>query len=96
MSEISKAIAVMTLADFPKHVSLSLEHNPHRLYYENVAQYLQQALNPPDFPDEHERLACIDTNELWVLQWWPNNPVGHHKIAASTMLRVLQEAKEQE
>lgn len=82
--------------EFPKHkCGLYLTHNQHKDYYENISEYLNNDL----FDDEYfvsieDKKKCIDTNELWELQWYPDTPVGFYKVCGSTLEIVLKKALE--
>lgn len=74
----------------PEHkCGLYLEHNANRDYYETVEQYLEDHTHY-QFRDEAARQACIDTNELWTLQWYPNTPVGFIAVAAASLDELLE------
>lgn len=80
---------------FPKHeCSLTLEHNPNKDLYQTVREYLTEM--DYDFASEQARQVAIDTNELWVLRWYPETPIGFHLVAAPTLDEVLKLAEEQE
>ena len=83
---------------FPKHkAGLYLTHNEHKDYYETVAVRVGYH---PSIDDEHywvspeDKQKSIDTNELWELQWYPDTPVGFHKVCGSTLDIVLKRALE--
>jgi hypothetical protein len=79
----------------PRHISITLEHNPHANYYLTVERYLSDELPcaKPDFSSEYERWRCIDLNELWVMTWYPDNLVGSFSIVASNLESLLEFAK---
>lgn len=80
---------------FPPHkASLHLNHNQHKAYYESVEDYILSANARFDFRSEEERQACIATNEIWELQWYPETPIGFCCIAAPTLEALLEYAKE--
>lgn len=84
--------------NLPKHsCGLYLTHNEHRDYYETVAQWLETRHdNGPAFQSEVARAVCIETNECWQLQWYPNTPVAFNHIAAPTLEELLAFAAEVE
>lgn len=73
----------------PEHkCGLYLEHNANRDYYESVEAYLDD--NPLyQFKDDQARQRCIDTGDIWTLQWYPNTPVGFIAVAAPTLDELL-------
>ena len=66
----------------PKHeCGLYLTHNEHKDVYETIEQFYE----PEDFISPQEWEKAISENSVWVLQWYPNTPVGFNRIAASTL-----------
>jgi hypothetical protein len=37
-----------------------------------------------------DRAECLRTDSLWVLQWYPNTPIGFYRVAGPTLERVLE------
>ncbi len=77
--------------NLPAHLSLSIEHNEHKGVYETVEEWLTGP-NPPDFESPAARQACIDTNELWTMQWYPTTPNGFNIVGAPTLDDLLRYA----
>ena len=76
---------------FPRHaVCLSLEHNEHKSFYETVEQYY----DPEDFISDEEWKKCVETNEVWVLRWYPDTPIGAYIISASSIQAIQKQLKE--
>lgn len=77
----------------PKHISASIEHNPHRIGYETVYGYLENLKSLGsvlDFVSESDRERCIETDVLWVVTIYPTSPVGHWDIGGSTLEIILE------
>lgn len=76
----------------PKHINLTIEHNPHAANYQTAAEWLKRdgRGDPVDY-DEMVRL-----NEVWLIQWYPNTPVGFNAVVASTLEKALAAAMEGE
>jgi len=75
---------------FPKHdISLDISHNECRLNYQTVEQYLENPFGEPVFETPEERQEAIDTNEIWVIQWYPDTPIGFYWVAATTFEGAL-------
>ena len=75
----------------PEHkCGLHLSHNEHRDVYETVEQFY----DPGDFVSEEEWLKAIKEDSVWVLQWYPNTPIGFNRIAASTLEAIETELKQ--
>lgn len=74
---------------FPEHkCGLYLSHNEHRDVYEII----QDCYEPDDFVSLEDRQKCIDTNECWGLQWYPDTPTGFHRVLGSSLELVMAEA----
>lgn len=72
----------------PDHeASLHLDHNPHKAYYLTVEEHDRG--EGYDWVSEDEKAASYAVNELWVLQWYPDTPVGFSCIAACNLGAIL-------
>ena len=71
-----------------------MTHNQHKDYYETVTQHLEEypGFDDDNFVSKEDRQKCIDTDELWELQWYPKTPVGFYKVCGSTLEIVLERA----
>jgi hypothetical protein len=71
----------------PHKASMTITHNEHLDVYETVAQRIEGAdyFGDEDFVSPEDRQRCIDTNELWTCHWYPETPVGFHKLHASSL-----------
>ena len=75
----------------PEHkCGLYLNHNEHRDVYETVEEYYEAK----DFISLEERNKSIAEDNVWVLQWYPNTPIGFNRIAASTLEAIEAKLKE--
>jgi hypothetical protein len=70
----------------PEGVAHSIKHNPHRVLYQSVGGYFKDVgtlgnvnVTPEDFR------ACVLTDEIWELRWFPANSVW-----APTLERALE------
>jgi hypothetical protein len=70
----------------PKHVTLNISHQPHLAVYETVEEWLST-----DFADvtPEDRAEMLTTGEVWVVQWYPDTPVGFCAVAAASLERAL-------
>ncbi|MCP4677701.1 MAG: hypothetical protein GY854_19730 [Deltaproteobacteria bacterium] len=74
----------------PPHAGgLQLGHNPHKASYETVERY-EQGIEYFDWISEEERKAAIETDSIWVLQWYPKTPIGFLCIAASSLEAIIK------
>ncbi len=84
-------LATAILALLPKYdAGLHIERNPGRGSYQTVAEWLESSEREPDFTDDYARQRAIDTNDVWVMQWYPSTPVGFQQAAAPTLGELLE------
>ena len=77
---------------FPAHkCTLYLEHNPNKNVYESVEEYL---INNEDYIGKNNLKVqeCIESNELWVLHWYPETPIGFHVVIGKSLNSCLEQA----
>lgn len=77
----------------PHKFSLTICHNPHRDYYESVADLLRTR----EAHDENiiDRESLVKGDELWELTVFPNSPGGSYTIFGPTLESVLLKALEE-
>lgn len=81
--------------NLPKHkCSLSITHNEHKDYYESAEERIG-ITNPKWKSDEAKRMA-IETDSVWVMHWYPDNPIGSICVASPTLEELLEFALEVE
>jgi len=82
---------------FPPHkAGLYLTHNEHLDYYETAEIWItarEKRGDMADWSSPDARQRCIDSNEVWVLHWYPTSPVGFEHIAGPTLEEVLEAAR---
>ena len=72
----------------PDHkCALFLTHNEHRSYYEPAEKFIEE--QTLCFKDDDAKARAIATDEIWVLQWYPDTPIGSYTVAAPTLEEVL-------
>ena len=75
----------------PKHrCGLHLSHNEHRDVYETVEKFY----DVDSFISMEELTKAISEDSVWVLRWYPETPIGFHRIAASTLEAIEDKLKE--
>lgn len=80
----------MRTLDFPAHAcGLYLTHNEHRDTYTPLSDFIKERGLADDFASPEAMRRALDTDECWVLQWYPNTPVGFNRVAAPTLAEVL-------
>lgn len=84
--------------ELPEHkCGLYLTHNEHRDYYETLQEWLDGSgshLKQCDWVSEEQRLKALATGEIWVLQWYPDTPVGFYIFCAADLDVLLAKANE--
>lgn len=77
----------------PEHkCSLTITHNPHKDFYETVADYCRR-FGANCWADEFSMVRAIDSDELWEIQWYPDTPNGFFKVMAPTLEEALELTK---
>lgn len=88
MSNFSISVAELVLYAMPAHkASWSLTHNPHKSYYDLVEEHTKYY--DLDWVSEEQKSKAIAADEMWVMRWYPNTPIGFEEFAAYD-LYVLQ------
>ena len=80
---------------FPQHKgSLTLTHNGHKDYYEAVESYERSSFpeSPIGWVSEEQRRKAIEADDVWVLQWYPETPIGFVRLAACDLSALLEAA----
>ena len=77
---------------FPRHLTLTLEHNPHKSVHQPLAEYLADHEHDVQFETPAERDRALAEDSLWVLQWYPDTPVGFLTVAAADPLSLFKYA----
>ena len=86
--------------EWPKHeASLILWHNDHKSIYETVQESIDRESH--GYTDDcwvspEQKQKSIDTGEHWMLQWYPNTPVGFCILSAADLDVLLKAARESE
>jgi hypothetical protein len=84
-----KAAIAKFVAILPAHkAGLTLDHNTHHTNKETVADLfksMSEYYSDDAFVDENQKQKCLELNEIWTLQWYPNTPVGSHSLSAATL-----------
>lgn len=90
--------SVYSSIKLPKHVSLTLTHNPGSANlhtYKTVEQWMesQQQLGMLDsfyfVLGAQDMAKCCNTESLWILDWNPETPSGSRTIAGSSLEALL-------
>lgn len=80
---------------FPQHkCGLYLEHNAYLDYYDTIEKAHENESDLSLWKDDAAKKRSLETKEIWVLQWYPNTPIGFYRVAAPTLEELLQFAGE--
>jgi hypothetical protein len=83
----------------PRHISLSIQHNPHRGDYRTIERWVEDHLlastagtgfTADEVIRPEDRAAILATGEVWVISWCPETPVGSCEVVAATLERALE------
>lgn len=78
----------------PEHkCGMYLKHNEHLDCYESLEEWMSYMDIVEGELSEEDRAICIATNECWMLQWYPDNPVASFTVYGPTLERVIELAK---
>ncbi len=79
---------------FPKNLSMSIDHNNHKNFYQNIETYFSNYDFFKDCISQEDLKICIEKDELWELQWYPNTPISFYKVISYSLERCLELANE--
>ena len=75
----------------PEHkCGLHLTHNEHRDVYESIENFY----DVEDFISEQEWHKAVEQDSVWVLQWYPETPIGFCRIAAASLEAIEARVKD--
>lgn len=79
---------------FPEHkASLTLTHNDHKSYYQTVAESIERGDHGYDrWINEEQKKKAVESNDCWMIQWFPDTPVGSCTLAAADLAALLEAA----
>lgn len=76
----------------PKHISMSIEINPHFLEYETAKEWFEKIdkyESSYNCIDEEDKQKCISNNQLVSVVWYPCTPIGHIEVIGSSLEKIL-------
>lgn len=83
--------------DFPKHINMHIEHQPHASCFQTVEEWLKEnklsGYSDTTPEDEHK---MIESDSIWTIQWYPDTPVGFYSVAAASLERCVEISKLEE
>lgn len=81
---------------FPKHkCGLYLEHNPHKDVYIELKDWLKEPCHDDeDWISPEEKQKALDNNEIWILRWYPDTPIGSYVLMGYSLDTLLKAAED--
>src|ERR1700731_761530 len=76
---------------FPIHVELVITHNSHYGSHQTVEEYFNMI--DADVDDEI-RKACIESDSVWKMTFYPTNTVGFYQLIDSTFGGLMRQKDE--
>nr|DAF93438.1 MAG TPA: hypothetical protein [Myoviridae sp. ctshb19] len=78
------------MIELPRHkCSLTITHNDHKDYHRTLAQEIELYGDDNNWPSDEAKQRAIDTDEIWVIHWYPDTPIGSYRVAAPTLEEAL-------
>ena len=80
-------------------MSMSLDHNLHKTFYESVHEYLDARTKEADssvdeeIPEQDLR-EMVETDTIWEPRWYATSPVGFNVVYAPSLERAIDRANE--
>lgn len=74
-----------------------LTHNEHKSYYQTVKESIENrdhGYQDDCWINEEQKQKAIETNDCWVLQWYPKTPTGFLILSAADLDVLLQAARD--
>jgi hypothetical protein len=88
-AEVERLTRLSLLKWIPSHkAEASIEHNRHLASYQKADEYY----NDYDWVSPEEKKKAIEANDVWVLTWYPETPVGFCHVAASSVEALIDYA----
>lgn len=73
----------------PDHkCSLTITHNEHLDIYQTAGQVIHE--QDLVFESDEQKKRAMATNELWIMQWYPETPIGFNRVAAPTLSELVK------
>lgn len=73
-----------------KFANLNITYNDHSVNYQDAATAeADGSYGYVEWVSEDEKARAIEKNSVWVLQWYPNTPVGFCAVASSSFAVCL-------
>jgi|GEM_PF-5818470 len=85
------------LAILRRNSNLEITHNQHLDYNQTVTQHIAEMKlweDSPQWRDEKAKEQCIETNELWGIEWQSESSITSFSIYAPTLRDLLNYAKD--
>lgn len=77
------------MTDFPKHLTLTIEHNPHKNFYQTSQEWFDQY----ECCDEKDREEFSKLDDFWMMRWYPSTPIGFYEVFGKTLEECLEKSR---
>lgn len=74
----------------PHKGGLSIEHNPYCGMDQPIREYIEDNDIASDFENAESMEIAVSTDSLWIMQWYPDTPVGFCRVAGPTLQDILR------
>ncbi len=72
---------------------MSIIHNEHKTYYQTVEDWEKDLdYDMDDWASKEERDKALQTQDVWIMRWYPRTPIGFEMVCASTFEACLEAA----
>jgi hypothetical protein len=71
---------------------MTITHNEHKEIYESVNSFVrsQDGLVIESFINKDDMLRCINTDDMWCIQWYTDTPVFFCTVYGSSLELILE------
>ncbi len=80
----------------PNHkASLTIIHNDHKSNYKTVAEAIEDGdhgYKNNCWINEEQKQKSINTDDCWIIQWYPDTPIGFYILSAADLDKLIEEA----
>jgi hypothetical protein len=87
----------------PRHIALDIRHNDHKADYRTAREWWGEqgpsgamSFDDDEWASPEEFAKAMESDEVWVIHWYPDTPVGSCTVLASTLEAALAAAQDDE
>jgi len=75
---------------WPEHLVLQIGHNQHKIFYMSLEEAFANDYENVSITQEEKEL-CYKTDSIWIIDCYPETPIGHYSVGASTFEKALHQ-----